>query len=135
VLDVPDVELDAVVPGQCRAAIDLGPAGDPRLHLEPATLARRVALDLVGKGRSRADQAHLAPHDVPELRQLVEGEPPEHSPNPRDARIAAVHRQAGSLSLGPDDHRAQFDELELTAVPADPKLPVEDWAPILELDR
>src|SRR5207245_10215610 len=60
VLDVVDVELDAVRPGQCRSALDLRPAGDPRPDVEPPTLPRRVALDLVAERRPRADHAHLA---------------------------------------------------------------------------
>src|SRR4051794_1175617 len=59
-LDVPDVELDPLRPGQRRAAVDLRPAGDPRLDLEPPPLPRRVALDLVAEGRPRADHAHVA---------------------------------------------------------------------------
>ena len=54
VLDVPDVELDALVPGQARAAVDLRPAGQPRLDLEAASLARRVALDLVERASAAA---------------------------------------------------------------------------------
>ena len=58
VLDVPDVQLDPLLPGQRRAAVDLRPAGDPRLDLEPPPLARRVPLDLVARasaaGRSRS---------------------------------------------------------------------------------
>ena len=40
VLDVPDVELDALGPRQRRAAVDLRPAGDARLHVEPRAAAR-----------------------------------------------------------------------------------------------
>src|SRR2546421_4963867 len=69
VVDVPDVELDPLVPGQLRAAVDLSPAGETRLDLEPPALAGRVALDLVGEGRAWADEAHLAAQHVPELRQ------------------------------------------------------------------
>src|ERR1700688_2762995 len=34
VLDVPDIELDALVPWERRTAVHLGPAGDPGLYLE-----------------------------------------------------------------------------------------------------
>jgi hypothetical protein len=36
--------------------------------------------------------------------------------------------------LGADDHRAELQQLEVRAVPADPRLPVEDRAAALELD-
>src|ERR687885_657201 len=70
VLDVPDVELDPLVPRQPRAAVDLRPAGDPRLHVQPPALVRRVLLHLVAKRRPRSDQAHVATQHVPELRDL-----------------------------------------------------------------
>src|SRR4051794_15649630 len=47
VVDVPDVELDPVVPRQLRTAVDLRPAREARLDLEAAALVRRVTLDLV----------------------------------------------------------------------------------------
>src|SRR5687767_226055 len=77
VLHVPDVELDAFVPGEACAAVDLGPAGDPGQDLQPSALAVGVALDLIGEGGARADEAHVASDDVPELRQLVDREPAE----------------------------------------------------------
>src|SRR5437660_6927888 len=72
VLDVPEVQLDALLPGQRGPAVDLRPAGDPRLHVETAALSRGVALDLVGERRARPDQAHVAANHVPQLRQLVD---------------------------------------------------------------
>src|SRR5215475_13072952 len=55
VLHVPDVQFDPVLPRQGGSAVDLGPAGDPGLDLEPPPLPRRVALDLVAERRPRAD--------------------------------------------------------------------------------
>ena len=46
-----------------------------------------------------------------------------------------VDREAGTLVLGADHHRAKLQELEVDAVPADAGLPVEHRAAILELDR
>src|SRR5581483_10961694 len=62
--------------------------------------------------------------------QLAEG-----AADARDARVALVHGDACSLPLRADDHRAQLEELEVGAVLADPRLPVEDGAAVLELDR
>src|SRR4051794_10403909 len=72
VIDVPEVELDALGPWQRRATVHLCPPGDPRLDGEAPTLALIVALDLVAQCRPRADDAHLPTDDVPKLRQLVE---------------------------------------------------------------
>ena len=71
-VDVLDVELDPLLPGDPGAALDLGPAGDPRAHLVAAVLARRVVLDLGGDRRARADDRHLAAQDVDQVGDLVE---------------------------------------------------------------
>src|SRR5207244_4049646 len=98
-------------------------------------LARRVALDLVAERRPWPDQAHVAADHVPELRQLVEREPAQHAPDPRDARVAAVDRVARALLLGSDDHRAELQQVEVHAAFADTRLAVEHRPAILELDR
>ena len=58
VLDVPDVQLDPLVPGERGAAVDLRPARDPRQDVEPLALALGVLLDLIAErraaGRSRS---------------------------------------------------------------------------------
>ncbi len=134
-LHVPDVELDPLVPRQCGAAVDLRPAGQARAHLEPPALARRVLLDLVAERRPRPDQAHLSAHDVPELRQLVDGRLAQHAADARDPAVACVDGVAGSLVLGPVDHRPQLQQLEVLAVLPNSRLPEEDRAAVLELDR
>src|SRR5437588_6332218 len=126
VLDVPDVELDPFRPWQRGASVHLRPAGDPGLHVEPVPLAVVVLLDLVAERRPRADHAHLAADDVPELRQLVEGQSAEQLADARDPRVAAVDGRAGADRLRADDHRPQLEELELGAVLADPPLPEAD---------
>src|SRR5262245_57782440 len=94
VLDVPDVQLDPLGPRQAGAAVDLRPPGEARLDGEPEALARGVLLDLVAERRPRADEAHVATQDVPELRQLVEREPPEDAADAGDARVALVDGEA-----------------------------------------
>src|SRR4051794_9311646 len=135
VLDVPDVELDAFVPRQPRTSVNLSPAGDAGLDVEASPLSRRVLLDLVRERGARADEAHVAADDIPELRDLVERQSPQRTTDPRDAWIALVHGVARSFTLGPDSHRAQLDELEVSAAQADSALPIEDRAPVVELDR
>src|SRR5664280_870456 len=135
VFDVPDVQLDPLVPGQGGAPIHLRPAGQPGLDLEPAQLPGGIAVDLIAKGRARSHDAHVASENVPELRQLVEREAAQRSPGARDARVAAVDRVARAYLLGAHDHRAQLEQLEVAAVLANTPLPIQNRAAILQLDR
>src|SRR5579859_3002280 len=77
VLDVPEVELYPLVPWQRSATVDLSPAGQPGLDRQAAALALGVLLHLDGERRPRADDRHLAPQDVPQVRKLIERVAPE----------------------------------------------------------
>src|SRR5207248_10847864 len=134
VLDVPDVELDPLRPGQHSAAVHLRPAGDAGLHVEPVPLPFVVLLDLVAQRRSWPDHAHLATDDVPELWQLVERELAQEPARARDTGVVAVDGEPGADCLGTDDHRPQLEELEVGAVPAHARLAIEDRPAVLELD-
>ena len=134
-LDVPDVELDPVRPRQRRATVNLRPAGQARPDVEPLALPLGVRLDLVAQRRPRPDQAHLAAHDVPELRQLVDRGAAKDPADARDPAVARVDGVAGTLVLGVDDHRAELEQLEVLAVLADTGLAEEDGAAVLDLDR
>src|SRR5205814_10316620 len=103
VLDVPNVELDPLGPGQRRAPVDLRPARDPRFDLQPAALALVVLLHLVAERRPRADYGHVSADHVPELRQLVERQPPQDTADPGDAPVAPLDRQRGTLPLRSHD--------------------------------
>src|SRR5262245_35529647 len=91
-LDVVQVVLDPLLDRRVTApAVELGPTGDPRLHL----VAQHVAGDALAKVldearalRARADQAHLAPQDIEELGQLVEARPAQEDADGGAARIA-----------------------------------------------
>ena len=106
----------------------------PGQHLEPAALAIGVLLDLVAQRRPRADHAHVAADDVPELRQLVDRGAAEEAADARDPAVALVDRVAGALLLRADDHRPQLQQLEVGAVLADARLPEEHRAAAVELD-
>src|SRR3954470_9969426 len=58
-LDVPEVELDALVPRELRAPVDLRPPGDAGLHGQAPALALGVAVDLHRDGRPRPDDRHV----------------------------------------------------------------------------
>ena len=76
VLDVPDVEGEALLPADVVASVHLGPAGQPRPHGVAAVLGRGVAADVRHRQGPGPDEAHVAPQDVPELGQLVEAQRP-----------------------------------------------------------
>ncbi len=72
-----------------RPAPDLPETGQPRLAAEIAFRLRAIgAMQLVRQHRPGSDDAHVAAQDVPELRQLVEAEPPQHPPQRGHARVA-----------------------------------------------
>src|SRR5205823_2701912 len=118
-----------------RTAVDLCPAGDAGLHVEAPALPRGIALDLVRESGARADEAHVSAHDVPELRQLVDRQPPQQPADARDARIARVDGEARALLLRINLHRPELHELEFRSVYADTPLAIEDGAAVLDLDR
>ena len=87
-----------------------------------------------GQRRARADDRHLAAEHVDEVGQLVERRAAQQPPDPGDARVAGVDREAGADVLGAGDHRAQLEHLELAAVAADAALAVDRPAARLEAD-
>src|SRR5215210_5767815 len=140
VLDVVVVPLDPVGEGRLAAeAVDLGPAGDPRLDAVPfrvAVDASLEALDVVHPLGTRADERHLADEDVPELRQLVEREAPEEASDARAAlfgdrllEVSARKLLVGPVGVGlaghvgPAAHGAELDHPEGLPVAADAQLP------------
>src|SRR5713226_8496526 len=93
VLDVVQVVLqllERVVDRSAVAVLDLGPAGDSRLHREPLHVVRDLSLEFVDELRplgSWPDEAHVAEQHVEELGELVESRPTEGSPHAGHARV------------------------------------------------
>src|SRR5918994_2905451 len=133
---VPDIELDSLLPAQRCAAVHLRPAGDPGLHFEPTALPGRVLLDLLLDRGTRPDDRHLSPHDVDQVRDLVEGEPAQQRTDAGHPRVAGPQRlpHLGRSRIRPHDHRAQLVHLEPVAGPADPPLAVDRGPPRLHAD-
>src|SRR3954452_24309811 len=90
VADVPEVELDALRPGQRCATVDLGPPRDPGPDVETVQLALVVAFHLVTKGRSWADHGHVTANNVPELWQFVDADPTQDATDLRDPGVPLV---------------------------------------------
>ena len=70
--DVQVVELDHLLERDLIPPEDLPEPRDPRLQVEPAPSPVDDVLVLLEDQRPRPDEAHLAPEDVDQLRQLVE---------------------------------------------------------------
>ena len=62
--------------------------------------------------RARPDQAHLAPEDVPRLRQLVNVPAPEHPADRGDARIPRSREHGAGAGLRAPAHGAELDDPE-----------------------
>src|SRR5580704_6380072 len=71
-IDVRNVELEALVPRQGVAALHLREAGQAGSNLVAACLCCVVAIEVFHQQGPWSDEAHVAPHHVPKLRELVE---------------------------------------------------------------
>src|SRR5262249_10283265 len=104
---------------------------------EPHEMVRLIIRELRGYARARADQAHIAAEDVPELRQFVERCLPEDPADASDAWVAldleqlriAIFVQMLQFCLarlGVGHHRAELQDSELAAADAHPLLSEQD---------
>ena len=75
---------------------------------------------------SRSDQAHVAPQDVEELRQLVDVGVPQPVSDPGAPRVVVRGPDRAGLALGVAPHAAELDDPEPAAPLPDPLLAVED---------
>ena len=105
-----------------------------------------IALVLLDHERARADEAHLAAHDVEQLRQLVQrGACAASRPTRVTRGSSAILNRPSCASLrsrsdvlhrlGVGDHRAELEHVEALAVAADAQLAEEHRAAAVELDR
>src|SRR5262245_53872666 len=102
------------------ASRHLPEAGESGLHGVPLVLPRVVAGNDLHQLGPRADEAHVAANDVPELRQLVEAPSAEEAPEIGVTRIAValvghttvvLHRRVAHPHVAP--HRPELDHVEL----------------------
>ena len=120
VVDVPDVVAELGGPVEGVAAVHLGPARDAGRGVEAAALLGVVPLDVGEWQRTRADEAHVAAHHVPQLREFVET---ARSQQPPEARQALVVGQQGAVGAAGVGHAAELDDLDRLAVTARSSLP------------
>src|SRR6266849_525374 len=141
VLDVVQIVLqllERVVDRGAVTVLDLGPAGDSRLHREPLHVVRDLPLEFVDELRplgTRPDEAHVAEQHIEELGELVESYPTEESPHVGHARVAWLgpYRSRGPLRVVA--HGAKLVEDEDAAIQTGAGLAVQDRPGGLELDR
>src|SRR5258705_1074149 len=138
-LDVVEVVLDPLLDRRVAApAVDLGPAGDPRLHLVAEHVAWHAAPELLDEARAlrpRPHEAHLAVQHVEELRQLVEARPPQGNAERGTPRIILARPHRSRLRLGVHPHRPELQHPEAPAVDPHALLAIEDGPRRGELER
>src|SRR6266852_3493024 len=127
VLDVVDV-IEGAVADRCRATqiVDLGPASEARADPLPFQVTGDVEAVLLveeGRLRARAHTAHVAFHDVDQLRQLVKARSAQEAAESRGARVAGLRDHGAGLPLGIRDHRPEFVDDERSAIKSGAFLP------------
>ena len=95
---------------------------------------RGELLDEVRALGARADEAHVAVEDIPDLRQFVEAGGADEGADARDARVVVGRELRAREFLGVDAHRAELVDLVGPAEAAGADLAVEGWAAVFELD-
>lgn len=149
VADVPSVHGDALFVGGVAAAAGLPHACDA--GQDHAVLAEvvAVALDLLRDNRARADEAHVAADDVPELWQLVEAGLAEEGAEFSDARVVLELEVLLPLFAGLGvllevflegflcvrDHGLELVAREEHAIPADALVREDDMAFVADGDH
>src|SRR6185437_5822837 len=107
----------------------LRPAGEPGLDAVSLHVIRDALGELAHELRplrTRADEAHLPPQHVEDLRQLIDAGLAHEGAHPRDARIALRRPLRLSVLLRIDAHAAELQQLEFPPEQAYPALAVED---------
>lgn len=137
-IDVPDIQLDALVPLDFLAAVHLCPAGQTRADVKHPELFLGVFLDrpgMVGQRRSGANQRHLPLQDVDELREFIDTGRADHTTDFCDAGVALAGVDAGAGVLRVHAHGAEFDDLEDLCAAPDALLFKQHRAGGFELDQ
>ncbi len=122
-VDVPQVQLETLGPRRGVAAVDLGPTGDAGHDLVAPGLSWGIPGHVLHQQRSRADETHLALHDVQQLRQLVKTPASQRGTEPREA--LPVGKQV-SARVPLRRHRAELDQRERSAPKTRPLVAKQD---------
>src|SRR4249920_797080 len=90
--------------------------------------------DFTGSKRTRADEAHVAGEDIPQLRQFVHCRRAHEAADARDAGIVLRRLYRARARLGIGNHRSKLQRIERPSLEADARLPKEHRPAILQLD-
>ena len=136
-VDEAQVGVDVLVHHPVVALADLPQAGEAGAdRVAAVVLGRVVAGDDRGELRARADQRHVAAHDVDQLGELVEGQLAQPAPDPGEPGVAGVlvglaavlAVEGGLLAAAVGVHRAELHDGEGPAAVTDALLAQEDRA-------
>jgi hypothetical protein len=86
-------------------AIDLRPPGDAGSYIVAARLFRRIEGQVFHHQGPGADETHIPPDHIEQLRKLIEAEAPKHLPQRCQADVI---RQQVAFFIFPVIHRAKF---------------------------
>src|SRR5439155_26107427 len=129
VMDVIEVGLVALLDGRVAApAVDLSPAGDPRLDVVAQDVARHAPSELLDEARPFGpgpDEAHVATQDVEELGQLIEARPTQEDADSGSPRIVADRPARAGVRLRVQAHGAELQHPEAAAGDSHPLLALE----------
>lgn len=137
-IHIPVVEADAFMPLDVLAPMDLGPAGDPGADIEHVELLRGILVDgpgMIGQGRARADEAHVALQDIGALGELIDGGSANDLSDLRDTGVALAAVDAGAGMLGIHDHRAELIDIEFFRLIAEAALTEDHGLARFEINR
>src|SRR5258708_24159872 len=140
VLHVVKIELQLlhrVVHRRPVGITNLRPTRDARCEGGPAWVDRHFPAEVVHERRTlwpRADEAHVAGHDIDELRQLIDARKPDEFPHPRDAIVVFLGPSRDAVLLRVNTHAAKLEDFEYLPGLTDPFLPIQNRPAGLEPD-
>src|SRR5713101_2812753 len=104
-VDVPDVELELLLPSNRISPVDLRPSGDSGFYIMTARLPEGIERKVFHQQRTRADKTQIASDDIDQLRQFVDAELSQPLSEGRQSR--GIIQQI-ALSVALFGHRAKF---------------------------
>lgn len=127
--EVLGVHADLLGDTEVVTAVDLGPAGEAGGKFVDAVLGAQFnQVVLVEQRRARADNAHVAFEDAPELGELVEGRATEEGADGGEPGVRVL-QQVGSDFGSVCPHGAELGHAEDAVVAADAVGPVDGRPP------
>src|SRR5690348_10411012 len=136
-LKIGNIKFHHFSKGHAAPAVDLPGAGQPRFATEPQPVTRRIVLDLIRDGWTRADQAHLPPQHIDKLGQFVDAQLTDDASNPGYAGVIRqfvkrthsaditvqhiaihipLHRFAVDRIIVVDIHRTKLEHIKFDAI-------------------